>query len=154
MIDRLPVTNALQALLATLTGCPVGKDTVPLNAAGKPVPPPYTLLYTQDDDDEDNTLADNNKATVFTYQATCVSGPLPGQPNSRGLADQAQWLADRARRVVERPADGRSGYLHPLPVPGAHCYHREARGAGGTSDATDAIITRVIRFRLHLETSP
>ncbi|MFI2620392.1 hypothetical protein [Streptomyces sp. NPDC018584] len=154
MIDRRPVTDALQALLATLTGRPVGKDTVPLDSAGKPVPPPYTLLYTLDDNDADGTLADNHKATVFDYQATCVSGPLPGQPNSRGGADQAQWLADRARRVVERPADGSNDYLHPLTVPGAHCYHREARGAGGTSDATDAIITRVIRFRLHLETSP
>ncbi|MEW2393068.1 hypothetical protein AB0933_32375 [Streptomyces venezuelae] len=153
MIERRPVTTALQALLATLTGFPVGKGAVPLNAAGKPVPPPYTLLYSLDATDADHTLADNSKAVVLDYQATFVSGPVPGQPDSRGGLDQAEWMADRGRKVVERPADGSSGYTHPLPVSGAHCYHREARGAGGTSDPTDAIITSVIRFRLHLETS-
>lgn len=153
MIERRPVTNALQALLATLTGFPVGKGTVPVDAAGKPVAPPYTLLYSLDATDADHTLADNGNAVVLDYQATFVSGPVPGQPNSRGGLDQAEWMADRGRKVVERPADGSSGYTHPLTVPGATCYHREARGAGGTSDATDAIITSVIRFRLHLETS-
>ncbi|MEU1134258.1 hypothetical protein ABZ383_31110 [Streptomyces sp. NPDC005900] len=153
MIERRPVTNALQTLLATLTGYPVGKATVPLDTAGKPVPPPYTLLYSLDDTDADGTLADNNKAAIFDYQATFVSGPVPGQANSRGGLDQAEWLADRARRVLDRPADGSGGYLHPLTVPGVRCYHREARAAGGTSDPGDAIITTVIRFRLHLETS-
>jgi hypothetical protein len=153
VIERRLVTNGLQTLLATLTGFPVGKATVPLTAQGQPVPPPYTLLYSLDDTDADNTLADNSKAAVYDYQATFVSGPVPGQPDSRGGVDQAEWLADLGRKVVERPADGSTGYAHPLNVPGAHCYHREARGAGGTSDANDAIITSVIRFRLHCERS-
>jgi len=153
VIDRLPVTQALQALLETLTGYPVGRRTVPLDANGQPLPPPYTLLYPLDRTDSDNTLADAAKCAVLDYQATFVSGPVPGQPDSRGGDDQAQWLADRGWKVVERPTDGSSGYLHPLTIPGAGCYHREAREAGGTSDQNDAIITSVIRYRLYVEAS-
>jgi hypothetical protein len=155
VIERRPVTAGLKALLAELTGRPVGVRTVPLTATGAPVEPPYTLLYPLDDADDDNTLADNNKAMVSDYQATFVSGPLPGHPDSRGGDEQAQWMADRGRKVVERPADGSPGYAHPLGVgPGVNCWRREARGVGGTSEANDAIITSVIRFRLYLETSP
>jgi hypothetical protein len=153
VIERLPVTAGLQALLATLTGYPVGRRTVPLDpATGNPVPPPYTLLYPLDRTDNDNTLADTGKAAVLDYQATFVSGPVPGQPDSRGGDDQALWLADRGWKVVERPADGTPGYAHPMNVgAGVDCYRREAREAGGTSDQNDAIITSVIRYRLYLE---
>ncbi|WP_045562740.1 hypothetical protein [Streptomyces sp. FxanaA7] len=152
MIDRRPVTAALQSLLATLTGKPVGLRTVPINPdTGQPYPPPYTLLYPLDQDDDDGTLADNNTAAIATYQATFVSGPTPGKPDSRGTDEQAQWLADKGRKVVERTPNGGPGYLHPLTIPGVHCWYREAREAGGTPDANDAIITSVIRYRLHLE---
>ncbi|MFI8792565.1 hypothetical protein [Streptomyces sp. NPDC055105] len=152
MIKRLPVTQGLQALLETVTGYPVGRRTVPLDANGRPVPPPYTILYPLDRDDADNTLADNGKAAIADYQATFVSGPKPGEPDSRGGDDQAQWMADRGWEVVERPADGSPGYLHALNAgPGVDCYRREAREAGGTSDPNDAIITSVIRFRFYLE---
>jgi hypothetical protein len=151
VIERLPVTEGLTALLQTLTGFPVGRRTVPLDDAGEPVPPPYTLLYPLDRTDNDNTLADNGKAVVLDYQATFVSGPVPGVPDSRGGDDQAQWLADRGWKVVERPADGSGGYVHPLTIPGVGCYRREAREAGGTSEQNDAIITSVIRYRLYLE---
>lgn len=152
MIDRRPVTAAVRDLLATLTGKPVGVRAVPINpATSKPYAPPYTLLYPLDQDDQDGTLADTNKAVVTTYQATFVSGPTPGMTDSRGTDEQAQWLADKARKVVQRPADGSPGYLHPLTVPGVNCFYREAREAGGTSDQNDAIITSVIRFRFHLE---
>lgn len=153
MIQRRPVTTALQTLLASLTGYPVGKATVPLDSAGRPVPPPYTILYSLDDTDTTNTLADDSRAAIYDYQATFVSGPVPGQPDSRGGLDQAEWLYDRGKKVVERHADGSGGYQHPLEIPGAHCYRREAHGAGGTSDAQDAIITAVIRYRLHCERS-
>lgn len=153
MIDRLPVTEGLQALLAQLTQFPVGVRTVPVDPdTGNPVPPPYTILDPMDHPDDDNTLADNGKAAVSTYQATFVSGPKPGVPNSRGGDAQSQLLADRARRFVERPGDGATGYLHALDVgEGVSCWHREAREAGGTSDTNDAIITSVIRYRLFLE---
>lgn len=155
MIQRLPVTQGLQALLASLTGKPVGLRSVPLDAKGSPVQPPYTLLYPLDRNDDTATLADNQRAAVLDYQATFVSGPTPGVPNSRGGDEQAQQLADRGWKVVERPADGSPGYLHALNVgAGVTCWRREAREAGGTSDPGDAIITSVIRFRLFLEEQP
>ncbi|WP_042174554.1 hypothetical protein [Streptomyces sp. NBRC 110035] len=155
MIERRPVTLGLQTLLATLTGRPVGLRSVPLDNAGRPVAPPYTLLYPLDRSDDTRTLADNQRAAVLTYQATFVSGPTPGDPNSRGGDEQAQWLTDRAWKVVERPANGSPGYAHPMNVgPGVNCWKREATEAGGTSDAGDGIITSVIRFRLFLEEQP
>lgn len=152
MIKRLPVTRGLQALLAELTGYPVGRRTAPLDpATGRPLPPPYTILYPLDREDDDGTLADNGKAAVADYQATFVSGPVPGQPDSRGGDDQAQWMADRGWKVIERPA-GATGYTHPIVVgDGVTCWHRTAREAGGTSDPTDAIMTSVIRYRLSLQ---
>jgi hypothetical protein len=152
VIDRLPVTLGLKALLETLTTLPVGLRTVPVDAAGNPVPPPYTLLYPMDRGDDTDTLADNGRAAVVDYQATFVSGPTPGDPNSRGGDEQTQWMADKGWRVIERPTDGSPGYMHPLNVgTGVDCWCREAREAGGTSEQNDAIITSVIRYRLYLE---
>jgi hypothetical protein len=151
VIDRLPVTDGFKALLEELTGRPVGRRTVPLDANGHPVPPPYTILDPLGRLDDDNTLADDNKAAIVDYQATYVSGPLPGAPDSRGGDEQAQWMADRGWEVVERPADGSPGYAHDLNVgAGVSCWRREAREAGGTRDPNDAIITSVIRYRLYL----
>lgn len=155
MIERQAVTQGLQQLLATLTGRPVGRRTVPLDAAGRAVPPPYTILYPLDRADDTNTIADNQTAAVFDYQATFVSGPQPGIPDSRGGDEQATWLADRGWKVVARPADGSPGYAHPINVgDGVACWRREAREAGGTDNAEDAIITSVIRYRLFLEEQP
>jgi hypothetical protein len=155
VIERRPVTLGLQILLATLTGRPVGLRSVPLDNAGKPVPPPYTILDPLDRSDNTNTLADNQRAAVVDYQATFVSGPTPGDPNSRGGDEQAQWLADRGWKVVERPVDGSPGYAHPLNAgPRVGCWRREAREAGGTPSPNDAIITSVIRYRLFLEEQP
>lgn len=152
MIDRLPVTDGFQTLLETLTQRPVGRRTVPLDEHGDPLPPPYTILDPLTRVDDTNTLADNNTATIADYQATFVSGPIPGVPDSRGGDEQAQWLTDRGWKVVERPADGSPGYAHPLNVgAGVVCWKREAREAGGTSDPNDGIITSVIRYRLYLE---
>ncbi|MFJ3043604.1 hypothetical protein [Streptomyces tendae] len=155
MIQRLPVTQGIQTLLASLTGKPVGLRSVPLDSSGSPVPPPYTILYPLDRTDDTQTLADNQTAAVLDYQATFVSGPTPGVPNSRGGDEQAQWMADRGWKVVDRPANGAPGYTHPLNVgAGVNCWRREAREAGGTSDPGDAIITSVIRYRLFLEEQP
>ena len=153
MIDRRPVTAAFAQLLATLTTRPVGTMTVPLDpTSGQPVPPPYTLLYSLDQDNDDGTLADTGNCTVATYQATFVSGPAPGKPDSRGTLEQVEWLADKARAVTARPADGSPGFAHALTIPGGvTCYHRETRDTGAMSDQNDAIISYVIRFRLYLE---
>ena len=152
MIERLPVTDGLVSLLETLTERPVGRRNIPLDENGHPVPPPYTILDPLDRVDDDGTLADNGKAAIVDYQATFVSGPLIGIPDSRGGDEQAQWLADRGWKVVERPANGSPGYLHILNVgDGVGCWRREAKEAGGTDDPNDAIITSVIRYRLYLE---
>jgi hypothetical protein len=152
MIARKPVTAAVKALLETLTGYPVGVRTVPIDPqTGKPKQPPYTLLYPLDHTTDDRTLADRHTTAVSDYQATFVSGTTPGVPNSLGGDEQAQWLADRGRKIVARPADGSPGYAHPLTIDGVGCDRREAREAGGTQNAEDAIITSVIRFRFFLE---
>ncbi|MEU7338710.1 hypothetical protein [Streptomyces sp. NPDC007074] len=154
MIDRQPVTDAVMTLLAILTGKPVGLEAVPIDpATNQPCPPPYTLLYPLDHSSDDGTLADRHSAAVSDYQATFVSGPTPGKPDSRGTGVQSQWLADKGRKVIERPVDGSPGYRYPLTIPDVECYCREAREAGGTSEPGDAIITSVIRFRFYLETS-
>lgn len=152
MIDREPVTQAFITLLATLTGKPVGERTVPLDPdTGQPIPPPYTIVDPLDFTTDDHTLADRHSTAIDNYQATYISGPKPGVPDSRGGGQQSQWLADKGRRVVQRPADGSPGYLHPLTISGVNCWHREAREAGGTADPNDAIIGSVIRYRLFLQ---
>jgi hypothetical protein len=154
MIARQLVTKAVTQLLADVTGKPVGQLTAPLNAAtGKPHPPPYTLLYPLDHLTDDQTLADQHATAISTYQVTVVSGPDPANPNSRGTVEQAEWLMDKARTVVARAPDGAPGYLHPLTIPGATCYQREATEAGATSAPEDAIITSVIRFRFYLDSA-
>ena len=155
MIQRQMVTKSVQQLLATATGKPVGVAKVPINpTTGQPYPPPYTLLYPLDHDSTDGTLADRSTAAISTYQATFVSGPIPGKTDSSGTVEQAEWLADKGRTgVMARPADGSPGYVNALTIPGASCFYREAADAGATSDQNDAIITTVIRFRFHLETS-
>lgn len=151
MIERSLVTAGVKQLLETLTGRPVGRRTVPLDAAGKPVPPPYTILDPIAHTTDDATLADRHATAVSEYQATFVSGPTPGIPDSRGGDEQAQWLTDNGRKVVERPTDGSPGYAHPLTIAGVACYRREANEVGGTSEPEDGIITSVIRYRFYLE---
>jgi len=155
MIQRQMVTKGVQTLLATVTGKPVGVGKVPISpTTGQPYPPPYTLLYPLDHSSTDGTLADRGAAAVSTYQATFVSGPVPGNSNSAGTVEQAEWLADKGRTgVMSRPTDGAPGYANSLTIPGINCFHREATDAGATNDQTDAIITTVIRFRFHLEAS-
>lgn len=154
MIARQDVTKAVTQLLKDVTGKPVGQLTVPLDpATGKPFPPPYTLLYPLDHTTDDETLADEHATAVSVYQATIVSGPDPARPGSRGTVEQVEWLTDKARAVLARAANGAPGYLHPLNVPGAVCYCREATEVGATSDSNDAIISYVIRFRFYLDTA-
>lgn len=152
MIARGPVTKGVAQLLALVTERPVGVRTAPIDpTTGRPYPPPYTLLDPLDRVSDDRTLADRHTTAVCDYQATYVSGPTPGVPDSRGGDEQAQWMSDRGWKVIERRTDGAPGYQYPLTIPGVHCDRREAKEAGGTSDPSDAIMTSVIRYRFFLE---
>ena len=145
MIDRRPFTNALAALLASGTGMPVGRGRMPDG------PPPYYLLYSLDSATSGAPLADENEDASFVYQVTCVSGPDPTKPGSTGSVDQAEWLADKARRAVlgRDPATG--AWTSPLTIPGVKVMCREVDvEPGAVNDPADAIISYVIRFRFDL----
>ena len=155
MIARRPVTQALADMLGDATGKPVGVGSVPINpATGRPFPPPYTLLYSLGGTTGGPELADLHEDAYLDYQLTFVSGPYPAKTDSRGTVEQVEWLADKGRTaILARPPAG-CGYLHELTVPGATCYRREiTTEPGATNEPEDAIITYVIRCRLHLTPS-
>lgn len=146
MIDRLPVTMALSALLTSATGLPVGRGSMP---TGKN--PPYYLLYALPADVSGAPLADEHEDAAFVYQVTSVSGPDPSRPDSHGVADQAEWMADKVRTAIlgRDPATGL--WLHTLTIPGAKVIGRSLDvEAGATNDPADAIMSYVQRFRLDL----
>ncbi|MEV8101067.1 hypothetical protein [Streptomyces sp. NPDC088135] len=146
MIQRLPVTMALSALLTSATGLPVGRGRKP-----KDTSPPYYLLYTVPADVSGAPFSDLNEDAALVYQVTSVSGPDPSDPDSHGVADQAEWMADKARTALlgRDPATGL--WLHPLAVPGARVIGRTLdTEPGATNDPSDAIMSYVQRFRLDL----
>ncbi|WP_097964954.1 hypothetical protein [Streptomyces sp. or20] len=146
MIARLPVTMALSALLASATNLPVGRGSKPLNAA-----PPYFLLHAMPAALSGAPLADENEDASLVYQVTSVSGPDPSKQDSRGVADQAEWMADKARTAIlgRDPATGL--WLRPLTIPGANVIGRSLdTEPGGSSDPADAIMSYVQRFRFDL----
>ncbi|MFE4915803.1 hypothetical protein ACFRCX_30325 [Streptomyces sp. NPDC056652] len=147
MIARLPVTLALSALITTATGFLVGRGRQPTAGAT----PPYYLLYSITADLAGAPFSDRNEDATYLYQVTAVSGPDPTKPDSYGVADQAELMADRARTAIlgRDPATGL--WLHELTVPGARVIGRSLDiEAGGTSDPSDAIMSYVQRFRLDL----
>ncbi|MFJ3699493.1 hypothetical protein ACIPW9_36115 [Streptomyces sp. NPDC090052] len=145
MIDRLPVTLAVQALLTSVTGMPVGLGRAPQSA------PPYYLLYSIDTTVGGPPLDDMNGDLALIYQITSVSGPTPGSTQSYGIEEQAEWLADKARRALLERDLVTGVWLHPLTVPGAKNTARALETEpGGTNDPSDAIISYVQRFRLDL----
>ncbi|PVC80610.1 hypothetical protein DBP19_36340 [Streptomyces sp. CS090A] len=146
MIDRLPVTMALSALLTSATNLPVGRGSKPPTA-----PPPYFLLYAMPATLSGAPLADEHEDASFVYQVTSVSGPDPTKPDSRGVADQAEWMADKVRKAFlgRDPVTGL--WLRPLTIPGAKVIARSLDAeAGGTNDPADAIMSYVQRFRFDL----
>lgn len=146
MIDRLPVTMALSTLLASATSLPVGRGSKPTNAN-----PPYYLLYSIPAELSGAPLSDENEDASFVYQVTSVSGPDPVKPESRGVSDQSEWMADKARKAFlgRDPATGL--WLRTLTVPGAKVIARTLDvEAGGTNDPADAIMSYVQRFRFDL----
>lgn len=146
MIVRLPVTMALSALLASASGLPVGRGSKPTNAN-----PPYYLLYALPAEVSGAPLADEHEDASFVYQVTSVSGPDPTKPDSRGVADQAEWMGDKARTAIlgRDPVTGL--WLHTLTIPGAKVIGRSLdTEPGGTNDPSDAIMSYVQRFRFDL----
>jgi hypothetical protein len=146
VIERLPVTMALSALLASAAGFPVGRGSKPPNSA-----PPYYLLHSITAVYSGAPFSDRNEDASFTYQVTPVSGPDPDVPDSHGVADQAEWMADRARTAFlgRDPATGL--WLHELVIPGVKVMGRGPDvEPGGTSDQSDAIMSYVQRFRFDL----
>ena len=146
MIARLPVTMALSALLTSATSIPVGRGSKPPDVA-----PPYFLLHTVTAQTGGAPFADLNEDSSLVYQVTSVSGPDPVKPDSHGVADQAEWMADKARTAIlgRDPATGL--WLHQLTIPGVRVIGRSLdTEPGGTSDQSDAIMSYVQRFRFDL----
>lgn len=146
MIERLPLTMALSALLVTATGKPVGRGRQPLGAV-----PPYHLLYPLDATTSGAPFSDLNEDATFVYQITSVSGPDPADPDSFGVSDQSEWMGDKVRKGIlgRDPATGL--WLYPLEVPGVKVVCRELdTEPGATNDPSDAIMSYVQRFRFDL----
>lgn len=146
MIDRQPVSKALAALLASVSGRPVGRGKKPPNAGQH-----YYVLYSLDTAIDGAPLTDMGEDLSPVYQVTSVSGPDPSKPGSVGDPDQVEWMADKARKVFlgRDPATGL--WLHPLTLPGISVMGRALDiEAGATSDASDGIISYVQRFKFYL----
>jgi hypothetical protein len=145
VIQRLQVTRAIAAMLASASGMPVGRGQKPQ------AEPPYYLLYSVDTDLSGAPFTDQHEDASLVYQITSVSGPSSAVASSAGYLDQAEWMADKAREAFlgRDPATGQ--WKHPLTVPGYKTIGRSLETEpGGTSDPADGIISYVQRFRLDL----
>ena len=146
MIERLPVTMALSALLTSATSIAVGRGSKPPNAA-----PPYYLLHAMPAAFSGAPFTDLNEDSSLVYQVTSVSGPDPITPDSHGVADQAEWMADKARTAILGRDPATRLWLHELFIPGVRVIGRSLdTEPGGTSDQSDAIMSYVQRFRFDL----
>ncbi|WP_093803892.1 hypothetical protein [Streptomyces sp. Wb2n-11] len=146
MIARLPVTMALSALLASATRLPVGRGRQPEGAK-----PPYYLLYAITSNISGAPFSDQHEDSTLVYQVTSVSGPDPTRPESYGVADQAEWMADLARTAILGRHAATGLWLHELTIPGARVTGRSLDAEpGGTNDPADAIMSYVQRFKFDL----
>jgi hypothetical protein len=137
---------ALSALLTSATSIPVGRGSKPPDTA-----PPYFLLHAVTAQTGGAPFSDLNEDSSLVYQVTSVSGPDPATPDSHGVADQAEWMADKARTAIlgRDPATGL--WLHELVIPGVKVIGRSLdTEPGGTNDPADAIMSYVQRFRFDL----
>jgi len=146
MIERRLVTTAVAAMLAAASGKPVGRGSIPPGAE-----PPYYLLTVISTATSGAPLADESEDLRVVYQVTAVSGPAPSTPGSYAVADQAEWLADKARAAFLARDPNTGQWLHPITVTGARVIARSLDiEPGGSRDDSDAIIDNVQRFRLDL----
>ncbi|MEV0370604.1 hypothetical protein AB0I10_12345 [Streptomyces sp. NPDC050636] len=138
MIDRAPVSEALQHLIVKATGRPCGLGTLPV-VNGKPAEVPYTVLYPLGGPLGGAPLADASEDAELVYQLTSVAG----------RTDQAEWMADRGRRaVLERAPSG--AWRYPLEIPGVDVWGRELDADDGTDTTASAqgVVTSSQRYRL------
>lgn len=143
-LDRLPMTTALQSLLESGTGKPVGLARLPMTPASpEPVPakPPYSILWSIPGTTYGGPWNDAHADAAWMYQVTVVAE----------RADQAEWLMDRVRKVmVGRASDG--AWQHPLNVPGMYVMdRRHVADAGGDSEGS--IVSLVERYALSVTPS-
>lgn len=137
--DVAPVTAALVAFLAALTGRPVGEATAPL-VNGLPAVPPYAIVY---------PLAGG------TTWGPMLEGPdegaqLPYQITSVGLrSDQATWMADKVRQAILGRTNG--SLTSPLVVPGVTVLDREFSAYGG-QDREGDVVSVPDTFLIHVST--
>ncbi|MEN2416982.1 hypothetical protein AABB02_02615 [Streptomyces rimosus] len=89
MIDRATVPEAFRRTLAKATGRPCGLGKLPL-AEGRPTEVPYLVLYPEGGPVGGAPPADASEDSELPYQVTAVAA----------RTDQAEWMADRVRRVV------------------------------------------------------
>lgn len=97
-IDREEVTDAVITALATI-GKPVGDMTAPVDSDGMPLDLPYSIVYpVLGGDSEGPAWVEPDAIFHFHYQISSVGV----------TRRQAEWLADRVRRVMlERDGGGR-----------------------------------------------
>lgn len=143
LIERLEVTLAVAAMLATASGFPVGRGQKPLDE------PPYYLLYSADTDLSGAPFTDLNEDASLVYQVTSVSGPSTRIISSTGYLDQVELMADRARTAFLGRDPITRRWANALTVDGFRNIGRRLETEpGGTSDPSDAIISYVQRFRI------
>lgn len=136
MIDRVPITAAVRAMLATVTGRPCGVGSLPL-ADGRPAPLPYTVLYPLGGSVGGAPFADASEDAHPMYQVTVVAG----------RSDQAEWLADRVRRafLARTPA---GGWESDLTAPGISVWGRQLIVDEAGDSSTSDVATYIQRYRL------
>ncbi|MEU1307820.1 hypothetical protein ABZ419_02835 [Streptomyces cinnamoneus] len=143
MIDRAPVTEAVRSMLGKAVGMPCGVGALP-TTAGNPASLPYLVLYPMGGDVGGAPLGDRSEDAHLVYQVTVVAG----------RTDQAEWVADRARRVIlDRVATGE--WAHPLVIPGGRVWGRALIADDGAdpSSAGEGVVTYALRIRLSIGTS-
>ncbi|MEU9703108.1 hypothetical protein [Streptomyces sp. NPDC047981] len=146
MIERREVTNAVLAMLTAATGMPVGRGRLPQNPGTR-----YYVVHALDATLSGPPLADLNEDLTVIFQVDSVSAPDPTKPGSSGSAEQAEWLADRARAAFLGRSRLSGQWTHPISVSGAVVMARSLDSEpGGTNDPADAIMNFVQRFRLDL----
>ncbi|KIF66289.1 hypothetical protein HY68_36930 [Streptomyces sp. AcH 505] len=113
--------------------------------------PPYSLLYPLEAIASGAPFSDLNEDASFVYQITSVSGPDPTDPDSFGVSDQSEWMADKTRKAILGRDPTTGLWLNQLDIPGAKVVCRELdTEPGATNDPSDAIMSYVQRFRFDL----